>query len=290
LSHDIGYGTNSRLRISLKAVTPDEDALSPRMKFEFDLANIIDDDAYMIKVTIHDIQMEVKGPHRYQFLGTATPTGDQMFNLGPTSDKSIRYQLELSHYTLEQIEKLRGGDLLLRASSTLIVQRVGGEGYSSHPFLFDFEIAKSKWVEKILPELGYKHVSLVEIPDLPDGEFAQITQYLNAAWRDKMMGQYDGALTNCRKALEALGKQIRSMGFETLREDGVGKRPDWKELFRSEDLGDIIGKLHQKVIGFTVPGAHAGKAINREDGDLAILTTHGLVQFAISKMKSRNEN
>lgn len=72
-------------------------------------------------------------------------------------------------------------------------------------------------------------------------------------------------------------------------QDKNGKKklvPDWKKFLGNEDLGDILGTINQKLYGLSAAGAHAGKAINKEDADLAVMSTHGLVQFVISKLMS----
>jgi len=102
-----------------------------------------------------------------------------------------------------------------------------------------------------------------------------------------MMGEYDKVLSDCRKALEALGTKLKSQGFQKEVQDEKGKHivPDWERFLTNKDLGDIIGSINQKLYGFTSPGAHAGKSINREDADLSLMATYALVQFVISKLK-----
>jgi len=101
------------------------------------------------------------------------------------------------------------------------------------------------------------------------------------------MGEYDKVLTECRKALEALNKKVKAQGFtkEIKEEQGSKKElPDWDKLFGSSKLGDIIGTINKKLWGFVAPGAHAGKAINREDADFALMITHAITNIVIHKL------
>jgi hypothetical protein len=85
--------------------------------------------------------------------------------------------------------------------------------------------------------------------------------------------------------LEALGAKVRTKGFEkTIEQKGKERKlPDWGKLLGNNDLGDIIGTMIQKTIGFIVPGSHAGKTINKEDADFALMITHAIINLAIRK-------
>ena len=96
------------------------------------------------------------------------------------------------------------------------------------------------------------------------------------------MGEYDKVLTDCRKVIEEIGTIVRKRGFEIIDEENK-KRPDWKKFFGGDEVGEIFGTINQKIYGFTWPGAHTGKSINREDADYALMITHAIANMVIKK-------
>lgn len=157
---------------------------------------------------------------------------------------------------------------------------------SSSSVTVSFRIPKSDWVEKILPQLKYKDVALLEIPRLEDVEFADVVEYINAAWKYHSMGEYSQVLGECRKALETLTTKVKNKGLEKeVMEEGKRRIIlDWNKLLGSDEIGEIVGSICQKTWGFVTPGAHAGKTINREDADFALMVTHAMANFVSRKL------
>jgi hypothetical protein len=205
------------------------------------------------------------------------------------STDNIVYDFAFDHWGLGQIEKLReGGDLTFRVEGNFTgYNPQQPQSMATSEFILDFRMAKSDWVENILPRLKYKDVILLEIPKLIEPQFEDVITYIDDAWRQYSMGEYDKVLTECRKALETLNKKVKAQGFTkgNTEEQGTKKElPDWDKLFGSSKLGDIIGTMNQKLWGFVAPGAHAGKAINREDADFALMITHAITNIVIHKL------
>ncbi len=70
-----------------------------------------------------------------------------------------------------------------------------------------------------------------------------------------------------------------------LEEEGKRRTvPDWEKA-----LGNIEA-LMQKLFGFLAPGSHYGKPINREDAELAIMSTHALINFVAKKLVDKQVN
>jgi len=134
--------------------------------------------------------------------------------------------------------------------------------------------------------MQFKSVSLVEIPLIKQAGFEEVATNLDSAWKEYMSGKYDDVLGDCRKTFEALKQTMKELGFVTKvnGEDQI----DWKRLTGSSDTADILGTVFQKVWGFTTPGVHAGRAINKEDGDFALLTTHAIISLVIEKSRSKS--
>ena len=100
------------------------------------------------------------------------------------------------------------------------------------------------------------------------------------------MGEYDKVLTECRKAMEGLTTIIKNKGFQKeIEEEGKKKIvPEWEKALGHKEMGNIIEAFVQKLFGFLAPGSHYGKSINREDAELAIMLTHGIVNFISKKV------
>ncbi len=137
------------------------------------------------------------------------------------------------------------------------------------------------WVEKILPSFEFKSISLLEIPKI-DPNFTEIINHIEEAHRQNSMSKPKNVLIECRKALETLTLEVKKRGFKKKIDNKPV--PDWSELFKDKNTGDIIGTINQKLNAFLVPGAHAGSAISREEADFALLVTHGIVMMVSEKL------
>jgi hypothetical protein len=262
----------------------------PKINFTFDLAHTLPSGNYSLAV--HQISMELwcrDERNIYLFVGHLFPVNDIIWVLTSGGTTNWIGYLLLDYYSLGQIEKIRGSkDLQLQIRGSIIAEiHQQPQTKTAMGFQFDFRVAKSDWVENILPGLRYKDVALLEIPKLPDSEFEDIANHINAAWKQYSMGEYGNVLTDCRKALETLTGKMKAKGFEKETTDNEGKKkkiPDWDKLLGSSELGDILGTVNQKVLGFVAPGAHAGKAINKEEADFGLMITHSLLNMALHKL------
>ena len=221
------------------------------------------------------------------YTGMLTPA-HLFFTLTPNSSFSSSLYIDLDHYRLAQIEKVReGGDLQARIDIFFVTEiQQQPPVKHSETISFNVRIAKSDWVEKILPQLKYKEVSLIELPKIEKPEFSDIIARINEAWRLYSMGDYDKVLTECRKAMEGLTTIIKSKGLQKEIEEGGERRkvPDWEKALGHKEMGNIIESIVQKFFGFLAPGSHYGKSINKEDAELAIMSTHALINFIAKKL------
>lgn len=289
VSTEIGV-FDQTLRISDSQIRAIDNSVYPRIKIDLEMAHSTRPGTGAINLNISNLTLRLSIIAK----GATYPIGElipaQTFFSLQTGNKVYIYcDLSLDHYGLGQIEKLREStDLRLRIDGGFLAenqQQPQSKNYVS--FSHDLRISKSDWVEDILPRMKYKEVMLVEIPKLIEPQFEGMSVYLIDAWRQYSMGEYDKVLTECRKALEELSKTVKSKGFEKEAGNSQGERkkvPDWEKLLNNSDSGNIIGGIHQKLLGFVAPGAHAGKAINREDADFALMVTHAIVNLVIRKL------
>ncbi len=111
---------------------------------------------------------------------------------------------------LDKIEELRNGeDLLLAVTLKLWIGPkviILPVSHAGRPFI---RIAKSDWAKRILRNAGYMEVTVVELPEPADiPELRNSLDYLKNAWKSYRIGEYYDAITNVRRALDALVKGL----------------------------------------------------------------------------------
>lgn len=171
--------------------------------------------------------------------------------------------LTIDHYTLSQIEKLRRGDNLHIHVNVKFLYYADDEHRSIHEsyFTVDHIVAKSKWVEEILPAIGYKNMALIEIPKLKHEKLNTAIDLLDVAWKKYSMGEFDEVLVKCRKVLEEVTSSIKKEGFVKKVKDENGRQrtvPDWDKFLDSTHKGDALKTISQSLFGLVTPGAHTG--------------------------------
>jgi hypothetical protein len=283
-----------KLRFEYSNITAEVYSLIPRLRLEFEIHYISKsgEPEYNIFVSFGKAELKViklvpLGSERL-YVGSFTPEKTS-FTLSPNSSSSIRLYIDLDHYRLSQLEKVREGkDLQICVELSLIAELLR-ELSTKHPVDFPplyIGIPKSDWVEKILPQLKYKEVSLIEVPKLERPEFSNIIAKVDGAWKMYSMGEYDKVLTECRKAIEGLADIVKEKCFhKEVEEEGKKKSvPDWESALGHKETGNLIGGFVQKLRNFLGPGAHYGKSISKEDAELAIMMTHALINYCTKKL------
>jgi len=201
---------------------------------------------------------------------------------------NIIFGLDLNHFDLREIEKLRESKDLQFVANFSFSSEIQHLPQTKQPSSFQlrFKIPKSDWVETLLPALGLKTVSLIEIPKLAGSEVEELISHVDDAWKQYSMGEYHRVLTDCRKALESLGSIAKSKGYKktTAQQDEKKTLPDWDKLLGNEELGDVVGTINKKTMAFIAPAAHSGRTINREDADFALMVTHAMVNLITRKL------
>lgn len=289
MSQSIRVSRRSELRFDYKSIDAESASIYPRLRIGFEITHNMSpvDESYYVALT--NMEAEFRIPSKEggtTYIGKAS-SKEPFCRISANGQTYPSFYLDLDHYGLNQIEKLREGeDLRLEADISFLAELPEEPPTSSSLVRVPFAIPKSDWVEKILPRLKYKDVALLEIPRLKDVEFADVIKYVDAAWKYYSMGEFSQVLGECRKALETLTTKVKDKGLKKeITEAGEKKTvPDWNKLLHNDEIGEIIGSICQKTFGFVVPGSHAGKSINREDADLALMITHAIVNFASAKL------
>lgn len=271
------------------SIEPDESAISPRTRIRFKITYTYsgaDSRAVVLDDFVFDVRLINEKAHFIGRLFVETP----YVKLNPSNSCMLETFLELDFHKLNQIEKLREGkNLVFEVIGKFFTENEKIREKNMQYFRLEkIKIPKSQWVEEILSKVGFKDVSLLEIPKLPSDEYKEVVKWVDNAWKQYMMGEYDKVLGDCRNALEGLTERVKDRGFRktTVEDDEKRIVPDWDKFFGNEDLGDIFGSICKKMFGFTTAGRHFGKGINREDADLALMAIHSMVNFIIKKTPS----
>jgi len=289
LSTEVIPFESSTLKLAYTGISPDSSAIFPRVRICFEILYTSGEATpkrMFIDDFVFDLLLRKEG--RDYFVGSLSADTPYL-RAYPQTSHSLNTFLDLDLYRLRQIEKLReGGNILFHVRVRLATEMEGKNDKKLCNFEMSFKVAKSEWVEEILSNIGFKEVSLIEIPKIHTQEYEKVLGWIDNAWKQYMMGEYDRVLGDCRKALEGLTDVVKEKGFEKtiVEDDKKQKVPDWRKFFASEDIGDIFGSMVQKMFGFTTVGTHFGKGINREDANLALMTVHSMIDFVVKKTPS----
>ncbi|MFZ0514438.1 MAG: hypothetical protein WAM14_22730 [Candidatus Nitrosopolaris sp.] len=209
----------------------------------------------------------------------------------PSNTSDLIFDLAFDNYTLSQIEKIRrGGKLSLYIRLSFQAFPVGDpKEMEQYCHTIETEIAKSTWVEDILPRLDYKNVALVEIPKLEYEKLNEAINALNFAWKSYSMGDTSDVLVECRKTLEAVGNQVKKAGFRKMDDEGK-PRPDWKRFFDSDSKGGAVKSIVQAIFSIVVSGAHVGDPLEMYHAYFALLQAFSVTQIVISRFKMIESN
>jgi hypothetical protein len=275
----------SNLKITYKGIDPDVYSLIPRLQLYLSIEYMLPGQPNSIDINFEMVELRIRSDGSNIYVGSFIPER-RTLTLSLGQSVPIYLYVDLDHYRLAQMERIRGGKDLQMSLDLYLTVKLGTGLYPIRDTLL-IRIPKSDWVEKYLSELKYKEVSMIEIPKLENPEFSDSIAKINEAWRMYSMGEYDKVLVECRKALESLENVIKGRGFkkEIIEENGEKKTvPDWEKALGHKKMGELMETFVQKLFGFLAPGAHSGKSINREDAELALMSTHALINFFINKL------
>ncbi|HTD41431.1 MAG TPA: hypothetical protein VK671_12470 [Mucilaginibacter sp.] len=210
---------------------------------------------------------------------------------GRESNRGYILTFRLNEKVLHFIEKTRTGDLNIQLElriHTLIkssIQKLTGrrsfvnDYIQSDSVLINFQIPKSVWIEKILPNLGYRNLKLVEIPlshnnlkeayDDIISEFEKAEHYFN-------LHDYNKCIAHCRSTLDALTRNLKSVKNES--KSGTGFK--WLETVTKETF-NWLDKLNQATQSITSKSHHSGQNVDftRQEAESIYLIVLGLLNY-----------
>jgi len=152
------------------------------------------------------------------------------------------------------------------------------------------DIEKSKWVEDILPRLGWGSWRTIEIPfsGALDG-LTKIDEVLSEAQKQYGLGNWADCLTACRKAVEELQPYAKEFVNLVHSDDKGGPAPEKIEELVQEfqNLSKSMMEFQAGVRKMLAAGAHKlppGMTFDRADAELGLLLTVALRRYVGLRM------
>ncbi len=284
------FGSQTKFEVNLTTVQIASDSLVPRMLFSIRVVRLpqIENPEISLSNILAEVFVDAEKESGRKYIGTALAM--QSYTLA--GEQVITLYLDLDYYKLQQIEKIRKGEdfkleLNIRGFATGIRYINGRTEIKTGDFspkVLEYEFPKSKWIEKFLRRLDFKHIRLFEFPEiLPPESLKEAIKHLDEGWTQFSAGHYNKVLADCRLALEEVSTIAKKAGFKRKEEDDNKEVPDWKMIFESENVSDSYRHIFQKLMGFAALGAHTGKSINNEDALFALMITHALIYYLVEK-------
>ncbi len=152
-------------------------------------------------------------------------------------------------------------------------------------------VPKSRWVEDILPELGWGVSRIVEIPLPRTGvKMQEADGLLEESERKFTLGDWAGSLTAARKTVETL---------EPVVKESLNAAHTWKDRTAADKAADLVEKhkawaeatmqYQGAVRSILNAGAHRplpGATLDRADAELGLMLALGLRRYVGLRMKS----
>lgn len=208
---------------------------------------------------------------------------------------SMHMTIYVSERVLEHIEAMRAGnDLYFSIYQNFIsgiltvdgklqnqqqlqkidgVRLVGsGSGQLKYP--------KSDWVTDF-SNIDMKKIRIFEFPTVEGNDIWDLAKDVDLAWKKYYSGEYNDAVTQCRKICEIIKTKTIELGFVKESNENGNRNPDWKKLIGHDTLGENFTKLFTAVWGLTQPSAHVGVSFDKNIADLVLFTTHAIVNYVV---------
>jgi hypothetical protein len=142
-----------------------------------------------------------------------------------------------------------------------------------------FSIPRSVWVEKLLPQLGYKAFKLIEIPlshtSLSEAYDDIITEFTKAEMYYKQQ-DYNKCVSHCRHTMDALTRNLKKIK-ETVPSESMFK---WLKDIDTSTL-TWIDDLNKANNAITSKTHHSGQTrdFTKAEADSIYLVTLGLLNL-----------
>jgi hypothetical protein len=215
-------------------------------------------------------------------------------DLGPPHTTRGYLEIPLDVLTVVRLEQARTGELVaaLKFRSLLAIHAPGGD-HSVQKFIVaeargsGFTIPKSHWVERILPQLGYGRIELLEVRLSPnistDHGLPKAVSEIRKARDFLVDGEWDKAVAHCRNAIETIPDS------RPLQLEGTPKLALRVDTFVHDHLGNKLGNEEAKFLADEMKllwsicskAAHpsSSSGFNRPDAEFIVRSTMAITEY-----------
>ena len=143
----------------------------------------------------------------------------------------------------------------------------------------NFTIPQSRWVNDLLPQMGYDAIRILEIPvssPVLPVEYAGAIQELEKAKQSFMIGGYDQAVGYCRIAIEPLKMKY----FELKKHITSDSEADWGRKTIDATI-EWIDKMLRSTASYASKSHHypSGGHFNKATAEIILMTTVSILAF-----------
>ncbi len=247
-----------------------------RFEFKRELGALDEKDRYELS----EMRLQVWTSVGNLFLGYAQYDYEPRAIVARNGSSQFLFRLPIAGATLKALETQRaGGDCIhlnLRWTGMLLAADGQSRTFASDG---DFRIERQQWVEA-LNATGFSDVSFLEIPrrwllesdraDWPD-------QAIESAYAHLANGRYDAAVTECRKALEAVSKAANDQSDATKARKALGSSPNDRKAMSHHERSMAIREsvYHLANLG----PHHDGRAFTQAEARMVLTLTLGLLEI-----------
>lgn len=213
-------------------------------------------------------------------------------NASHSYERQFRLEIPLDFMTVARIEQSREGDLraALNLRALFAIHISGGVGVEAFETgrieSIAFVIPKSLWVEKLLPQLGYGSLELIEV-HIPNGIRAdglpKAVQEIREARAYLTNGDWEKVVAHCRNTLEAI---LDSRQLQLPPASKFGTKVD---AFIHEHLASKFGEKQSKLLAEEMKllwevcskAAHPNPPdyFKRADADFIVRNTMAILEY-----------
>ncbi len=152
------------------------------------------------------------------------------------------------------------------------------------------EIDKSRWVEEILPALGFGAWRTYELPVSDDAALGKVNEYVDQAAKHLNTGDWKDSLSRSRDAVQALEPYLRKYANDAYSDKRHGSADSKMAELVASFMGLASGMLdfQSKVFGILSAGSHPlppSTTIERPDAEFGLTVAMACLRYVGTRMR-----
>lgn len=191
-------------------------------------------------------------------------------------------QFTIAHDSIHKIEQHRKGDLPISLGLAIQAAKYYGDvvsGFDKGNGYVDFQIPQSYWVNNVLPGIGHKSFTLVELPtasQIIPAEYARSLNELEEARKYFIIGDYDKTVAHCRGAIDP----FRAQKDQIKKYSKTRSEFSWiNEVLEATD--EWLTRMIKATFSVASKSHHAPSMghFDRRDAEIVVMMTTAIVAY-----------